>query len=71
LITKIKTKRGGIGWKMEKVKTGIFGLNPLLDGGFNKNSVTVVVGAPGAGKTTFVNQFLRKGLEEGGALPIF
>jgi len=56
---------------MEKVKTGIFGLNPLLDGGFNKNSVTVVVGAPGAGKTTFVNQFLRKGLEEGGALPIF
>lgn len=50
---------------MEKVKTGIFGLNPLLDGGFNKNSVTVVVGAPGAGKTTFVNQFLRKGLEEG------
>ena len=50
---------------MEKIKTGILGLNPLLDGGFNKKSVTVVVGAPGAGKTTFANQFLRKGLEEG------
>ncbi len=49
---------------MEKIKTGIFGLNPLLEGGFNKNTVTIVVGATGTGKTTFATQFLHRGLEE-------
>lgn len=50
---------------MEKITTGIYGLNPLIDGGFNKNSVTTVVGATGTGKTTFVTQFLHRGLENG------
>jgi KaiC/GvpD/RAD55 family RecA-like ATPase len=50
---------------MEKITTGIYGLNPLLNGGINKNSVTTVVGATGTGKTTFVTQFLHRGLENG------
>jgi len=50
---------------MKKIKSGIYGLNPLMDGGVNKNSTTVVVGASGAGKTTFATQFIRRGLEEG------
>ena len=50
---------------MRKVRTGIFGLNPLLDGGFNEKSTTVVIGASGAGKTTFATQFIRRGLVEG------
>ena len=50
---------------MRKVRTGIFGLNPLLDGGFNENSTTVVIGAAGAGKTTMATQFIRRGLIEG------
>lgn len=50
---------------MRKVRTGIFGLNPLLDGGFNEKSTTVVIGASGAGKTTFATQFIRRGLTEG------
>lgn len=50
---------------MEKIRTGIYGLNPLLDGGFNKYSATTVVGATGTGKTTFVSQFLHRGLEAG------
>ncbi len=49
---------------MDKIRTGIYGLNPLLEGGFNKYSVTTVVGATGTGKTTFVSQFLHRGLEE-------
>jgi KaiC/GvpD/RAD55 family RecA-like ATPase len=49
---------------MKKIKSGIYGLNPLLDGGINPNSTTVIVGPAGAGKTTFATQFLRKGLEE-------
>jgi KaiC/GvpD/RAD55 family RecA-like ATPase len=50
---------------MEKIKTGIYGLNPLLEGGFNKNTVSIIVGATGTGKTTFATQFLHRGLEEG------
>lgn len=50
---------------MDKIRTGIYGLNPLLEGGFNKYSASTVVGATGTGKTTFVTQFLHRGLEEG------
>ena len=50
---------------MKKIKTGVFGLNPLLDGGLNENSTTAVIGSSGAGKTTFAIQFIRKGLESG------
>lgn len=50
---------------MKKIKTGVFGLNPLLDGGINENSTAVVIGASGAGKTTFAIQFIKRGLESG------
>jgi len=50
---------------MNKIKSGIYGLNPLLDGGINENSATVVIGCSGAGKTTFATQFIRRGLEAG------
>ena len=50
---------------MRKVRTGIFGLNPLLDGGLNERSTTVVIGASGAGKTTFATQFIRRALLDG------
>lgn len=50
---------------MKKIKSGIYGLNPLLDGGINENSTSVVIGASGAGKTTFATQFIRRGLEDG------
>jgi KaiC/GvpD/RAD55 family RecA-like ATPase len=50
---------------MRKIKSGILGLNPLLDGGINENSTTVVIGGSGAGKTTFATQFIRMGLEQG------
>jgi KaiC/GvpD/RAD55 family RecA-like ATPase len=49
---------------MDKIKSGIYGLNPLLDGGINKNSTSVIIGPSGAGKTTFATQFIRKGLEQ-------
>ncbi|MCK5547651.1 MAG: hypothetical protein KAI64_01455 [Thermoplasmata archaeon] len=48
-----------------KIKSGIYGLNRLMDGGFNENTATVVIGGTGAGKTTFAMQFLRRGLELG------
>ncbi len=48
---------------MKKIRSGIFGLNPLLDGGFNEKSTNVILGVPGTGKTTFATQFLKRGLE--------
>jgi len=48
-----------------KIKSGIPGLDRIMDGGLNANSVNTVIGAAGTGKTTFVLQYLRKGLEEG------
>jgi KaiC/GvpD/RAD55 family RecA-like ATPase len=50
---------------VRKIKSGIYGLNPLLDGGVNENSTTVVIGRSGAGKTTLATQFIRRGLQDG------
>ncbi len=50
---------------MKKIKSGVVGLDPLMDGGLNENSTNVVIGTAGAGKTTFAAQFLRRGLESG------
>ncbi len=50
---------------MRKIRSGIYGLNPLMDGGVNENSTTVVIGRSGAGKTTLATQFIRRGLQEG------
>lgn len=48
---------------MRKIKSGIYGLDPIIDGGAIKNSVSIVYGSAGIGKTTFATQFLRRGLE--------
>ncbi len=50
---------------MRKIKSGVYGLNALMDGGVNEHTTTVVIGSPGAGKTTFATQYLRRGLEDG------
>jgi len=50
---------------VRKIRSGIYGLNPLLDGGMNENSTTVVIGRSGAGKTTLATQFIRRGLQDG------
>lgn len=50
---------------MEKISTGIVGLDNITGGGFNKNSVTVLIGDAGTGKTISCLSFLKKGLEAG------
>lgn len=45
----------------ERVKTGIAGFDKLVDGGFVENSVNLIAGGPGCGKTLFCLQFLWNG----------
>ncbi len=47
--------------KIERVKSGIRGLDELIQGGFPKGSTILVSGGPGTGKTIFSLQFLVQG----------
>lgn len=48
-----------------RVKTGIQGLDAVLDGGLPSRRVHLVQGSPGAGKTTLALQFLLEGARQG------
>jgi circadian clock protein KaiC len=60
---------GGIVDSIEKLsgiaKTGIWGLDDILSGGFSRGHVFLVEGAPGTGKTTIALQFLMEGAKAG------
>jgi circadian clock protein KaiC len=49
----------------EKAKSGIAGLDDILTGGFSRDHVFLVEGAPGTGKTTVALQFLLEGARSG------
>lgn len=49
----------------ERVRTGIFGLDAIIEGGFRPHSAVVLAGSSGTGKTTFAIQFILAGLEQG------
>src|ERR1700712_1970882 len=46
-------------------KTGIWGLDNILSGGFSRGHIFLVEGAPGTGKTTVALQFLLEGAKAG------
>ncbi len=49
--------------KQKKVPTGISNLDKLIEGGFEKKSVNVIVGGAGSGKTILATQFLIEGMK--------
>jgi len=51
---------------MERIKTGIPGLDPLIGGGFPTGRVILISGACGTGKSILAMQFLFKGATEYG-----
>ncbi len=50
---------------MDRVPSGIKGLDELLGGGFPEGRCILLVGSPGAGKTTFALQYLYHGAVRG------
>jgi len=54
-------QRSGI----ERVKTGVEGLDVVISGGLPKSSITLVSGPPGGGKSIFCFQFLYEGVKNG------
>src|SRR3989344_234380 len=49
---------------MERIQSGIKGLDSLVNGGFPRGHSVLLCGAPGTGKTIFALQFLYKGAKE-------
>jgi circadian clock protein KaiC len=49
---------------IERVKTGIPGLDELIEGGFPRGDTILVAGRAGTGKSILANQFLYKGVTE-------
>lgn len=49
---------------LEKIPTGIEGLDELTKGGLPKNRTTLVTGGPGCGKTVMAMEFLVNGIEQ-------
>jgi len=47
-----------------RVKSGIPGLDPLLDGGFPAGKVVLILGEPGTGKTILCSQYLHWGASQ-------
>ena len=56
---------------VERIKTGVAGLDQVLKGGLRKNSTVLVTGAPGTGKTILALQFIYYGAKEYGENGIF
>jgi KaiC/GvpD/RAD55 family RecA-like ATPase len=61
----IQTENTATVGKIERVKTGIKGLDELLSGGIPKESITLVSGPPGSGKSIFCYNFIAMGVQEG------
>ena len=51
--------------KIKRLSTGIKGFDKLVSGGFKPNSINLVAGGPGSGKTIFSIQFLMEGIKAG------
>ena len=55
----------GKGKTIARVKTGIPGLDGIIEGGIPQNTVTLISGPPGSGKTIFCYNFLNQGMHDG------
>ena len=67
-MRKVHSKKiGGISRnkKETRVSVGISNFDKLIEGGFEKNSINMVLGTSGSGKSIFATQFLIEGMKKG------
>ncbi len=50
---------------VDRIPSGVAGLDPLINSGFIRNTVTSIYGSPGAGKSILCAEFLLEGLKNG------
>jgi len=62
IYTIYNLKKGDI---VERIQTGVGGLDGIIGGGIPKKSITLVSGPPGSGKSIFCFQFLNEGIRNG------
>ncbi len=53
--------------KLDRISSGIPGLDSMIQGGYVRESVNLVAGGPGCGKSIFAMQFLIEGIKHGEA----
>lgn len=51
--------------KKTRVSTGIDKFDKMINGGFEKNSINLIVGGSGSGKSIFATEFLMAGVKKG------
>ncbi len=64
-VTRKKKRRIITKKKIKRISTGIKELDKIIGSGFIDNSINMVVGGAGSGKTIFAIQFLIEGLKKG------
>jgi len=62
---KKNSNKGKKASKQVRISSGISGFNSLIESGFEKNSVNLIVGGSGSGKTIFAMHFLVEGISKG------
>ncbi|MBI3622890.1 AAA family ATPase [Candidatus Pacearchaeota archaeon] len=62
---KIKKSRVVVKYESAKVLTGIQGFDAMIKGGFDSESINLVAGTSGSGKTIFAMQYLLEGVKKG------
>ncbi|MEM2800783.1 MAG: ATPase domain-containing protein, partial [Candidatus Caldarchaeum sp.] len=50
---------------IERLSTGVVGIDELIEGGIPRGFFVAVTGEPGCGKTIFSIHFIARGIEEG------
>jgi len=50
---------------LERIKTGVENFDDIINGGLPANSITLVSGPPGSGKSIFCFQFMYEGIKNG------
>jgi len=60
----MQKKRDSNSSVMERIPSGIRGLDKVIEGGFEKNSIILVSGGGGSGKTIFGISFLLEGIKK-------